>query len=124
MHGGADARPEHDCTNEPNFTASMAWRSRMRDRGFGTKAWWVRGRRRRSERRRRRFCGPKIGEGAADKTRLFREPVVLFGGVRRGAGPVLFLTSGGVRRGAGLGWDPRKSANPPNAGRRPKGFTF
>jgi hypothetical protein len=90
MHGGADARPEHDCTNEPSFTASMAWRSRMRDRGFGTKAWWARGRRRRSKRRRRRrrFCGPKIVEGAADKTRLFREPVVLFGGVRRGAGPV------------------------------------
>jgi hypothetical protein len=67
VDGGVDARLEHDCTNEPSFTASMAWRSRMSDRGFGTKAWWARGRRRRSERR--RFCGPKIGEGAADKTR-------------------------------------------------------
>jgi hypothetical protein len=50
--------------------------------------------------------------GSGGQNRLFREPVVLF----RGAG--------GVRRGAGLRWDPRKSANPPNAGRRPKGLTF
>jgi hypothetical protein len=55
VDGGGDARVEHDCTNEPNFTASMVWRSRMSDRGFGTKAWWARGRRRWSEMR-RRFC--------------------------------------------------------------------
>jgi hypothetical protein len=67
--------------------------------------------------------------GSGGQNRLFREPVVLFRGVQRGAGPVpiwlsLSLTSGGVWRGAGLSWDPRKSANPPNAGRRPKRLTF
>jgi hypothetical protein len=78
VDGRVDARLGHDCTNEPSFTASMAWRSRMSDRGFGTKAWWTRGRRRQSDRS-RRFCRPKIGEGGRTKLDGSTEPKKMFG---------------------------------------------